>query len=120
MMSLPIEYIADHEGQPRARWTGEDRAGTTLADFLETDLGFHRAFGARILDEGRHIVSAREGAYMASGNVFSLAIGPETTFLAPLSDRIAVEAIALPTPVFLDAVDRWCDFLDEIDEDLLD
>ena len=80
-MSLPIELRVDHDHRPRARWLGIDPSGRSLADFLELDLGFHRAFGERIRAEGRRIASTGAGFYSASGNAFSLEIGPAETVL---------------------------------------
>lgn len=113
-MSLPIQFHVDPERRPRARWTGHDPEGRALAEFLETDLGAHRAFALRILDEGRRIRSVDHGAYSASGNVFSLRIAPDVTEIAPLRDDLAIEPLRVPTVEFLATVERWRHLLDDL------
>jgi hypothetical protein len=116
-MSLPIELRVDHERRPRARWLGIDPSGRSLADFLELDLGFHRAFGERIREEGRRIVATGEGRYAASGNAFSLAIDPAETVVVPLLDSIVVDPVTVPTDLFLDVVDRWLALVEGLQPD---
>ena len=114
-MSLPIEYVLDLDSRPHASWSGDDPAGRSLAQFLEADLGFHRDFADRILAEGRRIVEAGDGHWTASGNVFSLALGPGETVLAPLPDNVSLEPVTLPTDGFLQAVDDWRTFVSELE-----
>lgn len=114
-MSLPIELRIDHDRRPRARWLGIDPSGRSLADFLEIDLGFHRAFGERIRAEGRQIAASATGCYRASGNAFSLEIGPAETVVAPLLDQIADEPVTVPTDEFLDVVDQWVALVDRLE-----
>lgn len=114
-MSLPIDLHVDHDHRPRARWLGIDPSGRSLADFLELDLGLHRAFGERIRREGRRVASTGVGFYSASGNAFSLTIGPAETVVAPLLDEIALDSITLPTDEFLDLVDQWVAMVDRLD-----
>lgn len=106
-MSLPIELRIDHDHRPRARWLGIDPSGRSLADFLELDLGYHRAFGERIRAEGRRIVTSGQGTYRASGNAFSLEIGPAETVVFPLLDDLPDDPLTVSTDAFLDVVDQW-------------
>ena len=114
-MSLPIEFNLDLESRPHAVSTVEEPACQTLAQFLETDLGFHRDYAERILTEGRRIVEEQSGPWTTSGNIFSLAIGAEETVLAPLSQKVDLEPVTLPTDGFLEAVEGWSVFVSEIE-----
>lgn len=116
-MSLPIELRVDHDQRPRARWLGIDPSGRSLADFLELDLGFHRAFGERIRTEGRRITAAGAGCYRASGNAFSLEINPSETVVAPLLDQIPDDPVTVPTSDFLDVVDQWVALVERLEPD---
>lgn len=103
-----FRFEFDEHGYPRARWSGpaDEAEPITLLHFLESDLGFDKAYAQRILDQAAEITEGRAKPWRTSGNAFSLFVGRSEAIITPLfgHPRIPVE---LPVSEFLSLVERW-------------
>jgi hypothetical protein len=103
-----FSFEFDDHGYPRARWSGpsEEAEPVALLHFFESDLGFDKAYAARILERGRELSGGDGKPWRTSGNAFSLFLGRSEAIVTPLfgHPRIPVE---LPLGEFLGLVERW-------------
>lgn len=107
MNSSPLTFHRDQHGVARAVWSGEDAAGSLLAQFFEAELGADTAYCDRLLAEAQAHRHGQGPAWKTSGNAFAVSIDGPTVSLCRLFGVSQNQPYSLPVAEFLKLLHHW-------------